>query len=239
MSEVNSICGSQALACYGASANLMVAPADDPSANTSAEAVVTHEYGHHIAAHRSNAPWPAVDYGTKRWATYTHVCTDAESGKLYPGAEQLPRYQLNPGEAFAEAYRVLNERAAGLPELAWQIVDRSLYPDDTALALLRADVTTPWTGPTTVTRTGRVAKGKGAQTYTFTTPLDGPVQVTLQAPRGARLSFELVSSLGDRATRTGTGTLSFKATLCGDRSLTIRVKRISGAGPFRLSVARP
>ena len=50
---------------------------------------------------------------------------------------------------FAEDYRVLNERRAGLPETPWEVVDDSLYPYQTALDLLAQDVTTPWTGATT------------------------------------------------------------------------------------------
>src|SRR5919204_5437477 len=72
LDEVQDRCGGGALACYGN--GLIVAPGDDPTSNTSAEAVVTHEYGHHVASSRDNTPWPAVEYGTKRWASYENVC---------------------------------------------------------------------------------------------------------------------------------------------------------------------
>ena len=55
---------------------------------------------------------------------------------------------LNPGEAFAETYRVLNEQKLGLPQESWTIVSTALAPDPTALSLLEQDVTTPWTAAT-------------------------------------------------------------------------------------------
>jgi hypothetical protein len=166
LSEVQQQCGSQALACYDPSRSTLYAPGDDPSADLSAEAVVTHEYGHHVAQHRVNLPWAAVDYGTKRWATYEQVCARSEDGELHPGAETQPAYQLNPGEAFAETYRVLNERHAGIPEFAWQVVSQSLYPDDTALALVEQDVTSPWQATTHATRTAALSKRIPSRTYT-------------------------------------------------------------------------
>ena len=143
LAEVQSVCGQQAIGCYSPGDNTLVAPGDDPSTDTSAEAVITHEYGHHVANHRSDAPWDALDYGTKRWATYEQVCAKTAAGQLFPGAETEPRYMLNPGEAFAEIYRVLNERLAGLTEAPWDVVSQSLYPDNVALSLLQQDVVSP------------------------------------------------------------------------------------------------
>src|SRR5918911_3588761 len=148
LDEVQTVCGADALACYSPRDSLLVAPGDAPTSDISAEAVVTHEYGHHVAAHRSDAPWAAVDYGTKRWASYWQVCRRTRAGELHPGAESIPDYELNPGEAFAESYRVLNQRRAGLMETAWDVVDQRFYPTAQALTLLEQDVTTPWTKPT-------------------------------------------------------------------------------------------
>ncbi len=138
------MCGAGALGCYYN--NVIVALGQDIRGVT-AQSIVTHEYGHHIADHRLNDPWNAVEWGTKRWASYENVCSRAESGELVPGDEGR-FYQLNPGELFAEDYRVLNERRAGLPESAWQVVDQRLYPDQQALDLLAQDVTSPWTAST-------------------------------------------------------------------------------------------
>src|SRR5690242_5686068 len=66
--QVSRLCGGQdILGCYGQ--NQLIGPGEDQPGIT-AESVIAHEYGHHIAAHRSNPPWPAVDWGTKRWASY-------------------------------------------------------------------------------------------------------------------------------------------------------------------------
>ena len=57
-SQVSAICGGEdILGCYGD--DRLVAPGEDMF-EVSAESVITHEYGHHIAANRSNAPWRAL-----------------------------------------------------------------------------------------------------------------------------------------------------------------------------------
>jgi hypothetical protein len=78
------VCGGFAVACYDArGGGLLYAPGEDPSSDFSAEAVITHECGHHVAAHRSNAPWRALDWGPKRWASTMQVCArgDPRIGK--------------------------------------------------------------------------------------------------------------------------------------------------------------
>ena len=61
----------------------LVAPGETTTTEASTEGIIAHEYGHHVAASRNNAPWDAVDYGTKRWATYMQVCARTESGEFY------------------------------------------------------------------------------------------------------------------------------------------------------------
>ena len=182
--EVQSICGEDALACYSSQIQTLVAPAENPAANLTTEAIVAHEYGHHVAANRLNPPWRAIEYGTKRWATYMNVCAQAATGDVYPGAEDAERYALNPGEGFAEAYRVLNQQQLGQPLLAWQIVSPTFIPDSTALQLVEQDVRTPWTGPTSSRLAGSLA-ARRAKTSTVATPLDGTTRMTLRVSRGA------------------------------------------------------
>jgi hypothetical protein len=244
LDQVQAFCGADALACYSPGSESLIAPGDDPAAGTSAEAVVTHEYGHHVAANRSDAPWSAEDYGTKRWASYMQVCAKTRAGQLFPGAETVPRYQLNPGEGFAESYRVLNERRAGLAEMPWEVVSQALYPDSTALGLLQQDVTAPWTGPTTTTLAGgRLDARVRSRTSTIGTSLDGTLRVTLQAPARARLTLDVLTPSGGHLAHTtttaGSPTRTVSATLCGQRSLRLRVSRVSGSGTYRLTVARP
>jgi hypothetical protein len=243
LDQVQSFCGADALACYSPGSESLVAPGDDPAAGTSAEAVVTHEYGHHVAANRSNAPWSAEDYGTKRWASYMQVCSKTRAGQLFPGAETVPRYQLNPGEGFAESYRVLNERLAGLPEIPWSIVSRTLYPDATALNLLQQDVTTPWTAPTTTATSGALSLRVRSRTTTVATSLDGTLRATLRAPARSRFALDVLTSAGGRVahatTTAGSSTRTVTATVCGQRSLRVRVSRLSGSGTYRLATTRP
>ena len=119
LDEVRTICGNfDVLGCYWA--NRLVIP-DQGADGISAASIATHEYGHHVAFNRVSPPWIAVDWGPKRWATYERVCPRAAAGTAYPGAEDGD-YPLNPGEAWAETYRVLNETSAGLP-MTWPIID--------------------------------------------------------------------------------------------------------------------
>jgi hypothetical protein len=237
--QVTRVCGRDALACYGDAT--LVIPGQD-SGDVSVEALIAHEYGHHVAANRRDDPWPAVDWGTKRWASYEQVCAKARSGELVPGAEGSSSYTLNPGEGFAESYRVLNERRLGLPETPWQIVSQAMYPDATALTLLQQDVLSPWSGPTTTTRAGSVSAKVKTKTFATATPLDGKLSVTVRAPKTGRVSLDLLTSSGARVAHTAaraSGTASVSTTVCGTRSYSARVTRVSGSGSFKLTVTRP
>ena len=237
--DVESTCGLLAIACYSPNRDVLIAPGDDPSSDTSAEAVVTHEYGHHVAAHRSNRPWDAIDYGTKRWASYEQVCSNARKGRFFPGAEDLPRYRLNPGEAFAETYRVLNERRAGLAEAPWEVVSQVFYPTDAALGLVEQDVRKPWSKDTTTTRVSSVTKATRVRTFTVPTALDGTFGLTLRPPAGARLALDVFSSSTRLAHAVSSKAVSLTRTICGQRSLRVRVSVLRGAGTFRLTLQTP
>ena len=232
LSEVQSYCGAQALACYSTRNSTLIAPGDDPATDTSAEAVVAHEYGHHLAAHRNNAPWPAIDYGTKRWASYEQVCARTASGELHPGAETAAQYATNPGEAYAETFRVLNERRLGLPETAWDIVTTRLYPDASALSLVEQDVGQPWNADTTTTY-----RGTSGKRYSIATELDGPLTVKVAAAKRTRVRLQV----GTRAATTTAagGSRSASRTICGSRTLQVRVTRVAGKGGYTLTVAKP
>lgn len=242
LSEVQRLCGLDALACYSPNSHQLVAPGDDPSSDISAEAVVTHEYGHHVAASRDNAPWSAETYGTKRWASYEQVCSRARAGQLFPGAEDPVHYTLNPGEAYAETYRVLNQRHLGVPETAWDIVTRSLYPDDTALSLLQQDVLSPWTGNTSSSTFATLTRRARSKTISFATPLDGVFRLTARASRNERVRVQLLSSSGAAASTmvaSGTTSRSQSETLCGARSVRVRLTLTRGSGRVTLTASRP
>jgi len=190
------------IACYDPATRTLEIPSEAPSSGQPLEEVVAHEYGHHIAASRSNPPWDSYVRGTKRWASYEDVCARARARQVFPGDEGA-RYRLNPGEGFAEAYRVLNGgRWSGA-------VDASFAPDAQSLAALRADVLTPWRrGPTIVRR------GSATARFRLATVLDGTVRVALSG-RGR-------VTLRDPATGRVLG--ARRATVCGQDAIDVTVR---------------
>ena len=238
-SQVEQFCGQDAVACYSPQDDLLVAPGEDPATDLSAEAVVTHEYGHHVAANRSNAPWDALDTGTKRWASSIQVCAKARKGDVAPGAEDPVQYEINPGEGFAESYRVLNERKAGRVETPWQIVSDILYPDAAALQAVELDVTSPWARETTTTQTGRFTRATRTRTFTIATQLDGRLRVTLRPSSSTRLSLDVFAASKRVAHAAGAATLARGLTICGTRSYRVRVRALKGNGSFSLAVSKP
>jgi len=231
--EVSRMCGgADILGCYGD--NSIIAPGED-TPDATAESVLTHEYGHHVASHRVNTPWPAVDWGTKRWSSYLQVCSRAAAHQLFPGAETSLEYQFNPGEVFAEEFRVLNEQRLGLTVAPWQVVDRSLQPDQEALTLLQEDVVTPWTSNRTSTFSGRFAAHRSSvRTYPVSDTLDGVLAVSVRSSAHVRVQI----LAGSRTVARG-GT-SARTVLCGgSRVRSVRVARTSGSGAFTLTVSQP
>ena len=229
---VQATCGDQALACYDPSRQAIWVSPEDQLNEPSAKEVVTHEYGHHLAKSSDDAPWAALDYGTKRWSSYENICAKAAAGSASPGDEGTHYFQ-NSGEAFAESYRVLNLQKQGRTDIGWDIVDRSFFPDTTALTLLEADVTTPWTGPTSSKLHGTFGSGT-ARTFRVKTTLDGAFSAHLVAPSTA--SMRLVLYNGATPVAHG-GTIRYQ--VCGQRSLTLKVQRVSGHGAFSIFVTKP
>ena len=240
--EVDRLCSPRARACYLPELRTLVAPGE-PSDERPPEAALMHEYGHHVAASRLNAPWPAVDYGTKRWASYLQVCARVRSGDLSASVTTLREYRVNPGETFAETYRLLNERRLGRPESPWEVVHPSLYPDETALALLEQDVTTPWRANASSTIAGSLARAGATRSHAVAATLDGSLRVTVRATPRAPVRIELYGADGGRvasATTTRTRTAAtVQTTVCGSRSFSVRVRQVAGRGTYRLTVSKP
>jgi hypothetical protein len=241
--EVGSACGPGAGGCY--SNNRVVATGDPLPDGTSAVNVLAHEYGHHVAANRDNAPWDALDWGPKRWATAARVCSRAAAGSAFPGDEGI-NYQLNPGEAWAETYRLMNFYKQAWPSwvlTTWRIVDGSFYPNAAELGAARADVLQPWTGPhasTWAVRLRNVApKGKPPRVprvrKLITVPLDGDLTVRLQrAPVATTMA--LATTNGKVVIPAARQVLT--TTACGRREfvLTVHAKR---PGRFSATVLTP
>jgi hypothetical protein len=223
-SEIAEFCGPTAAACYlpGGLPTMIVTPGEDLDEGLTAEAILAHEYGHHVANSRPNPPWGALFYGTKRWASYVDVCAAVLAGQFFPG-DGGDHYSLNPGEGFAEAYRVTNQRRLGGPEAPWRLVDRRFYPDATALGLVEQDVVDPWTAHSTVTFSGRFTRtGPTRHTFEVSTGLDGIATASVRAPTGAK--FRVTEAM---------------ATVCGQRRTYFTVRRVKGFGKFVLTVSRP
>lgn len=237
--QIVRFCGLDAVACYSPQDSLLYTPGDDPAADLSAEAVITHEYGHHIAANRSDAPWSAVAWGPKRWSSTIQVCARTRKKELYPGAEDPAHYEENPGEGWAETYRVLNERKAGKAETSWDIVSQALYPTDAALAAAEQDVTSPWAQAAPATSTVAFTRRTRVRSVTVHTPLDGTLRVSLRPSKGLRLAADLYAS----STRVGhvvtSSSVTRATTICGARSYRIRVQALKGQGSVRLTLSKP
>jgi hypothetical protein len=211
LSELHAICGGSAVGCYGDNQLIIT---NDPALGFAPEEVARHEYGHHIALNRSNTPWPALDWGPKRWATAARICPRVHWNEAYPGDESL-LYKRNPGEAFAEAYRVFVDTRLGETHPSWPLVDTSFYPDRAALDAVEQDVTSPWTGPTS----NNLHVHGEAWEHRLATPLDGTLTVRLTGP--ARLALFGDDGQPMRPTTQHGRSLAYQ--LCGQRSVTVRV----------------
>ena len=238
--EMQEICGEYALGCY--SADRMVSMGETAFGVTAAE-VVRHEYGHHIALHRVNAPWQAIAWGPKNWASTENVCRREDDGTAYPGNEG-DHYSLNPGEAWAETYRLLDEQKAGAAGSGWQIIDSSFYPDEAALRAAEQDVLQPWASPTKAVYKARFTqRGMRVWTIPITTPLDGSIEVTVTLPVNGLHGVALVDS--DRTTIVATGLWAGRAvkrittTVCGQRSLFVRVTQRGAFGRVAVTTSTP
>jgi hypothetical protein len=227
LSEVAAICGRGAVGCYGDDQLIVT---NEPALGFAPEEVARHEYGHHIALNRSNAPWPAFDWGPKRWATAARICPRVRWNTAYPGDESL-LYKLNPGEAFSEAYRVLVDTRLGETGPSWPLVDRSFYPDQAALDAVAQDIASPWTGPTvhSLGVRGQVWESPVA------TPLDGTLTVRLTWP--ARIVLTGDGGRSMRPTLHRGRTLSYQ--VCGERSVTVRVTSRNETPGSTLRVVTP
>jgi hypothetical protein len=238
--EVQQICGSRALGCYGG--DEMVAPGETV-ADIAPEEIVRHEYGHHIASNRLNAPWTAVDWGPKRWASAANVCAKVAKREAYPG-DQGSNYALNPGEAWAEAYRLMDERKAGITTATWQIVSRSFLPNDAALQAADADVLQPWAAARTTVST-RVFGNATPKVWLIplATPLDGNLRVSATMPNGGTHDVALVAAnrrtVVKRAEWVGQRVKRLDGSVCGQRSLFVRVMQKGALGRVRVSVTVP
>jgi hypothetical protein len=237
--EIGPDCGGQnILGCYGQQQLLIP---NDVVHGVTPEEIARHEYGHHVANNRVNTPWQAVDWGPKRWASQLGICGKAQQGLVYPGDES-DHYTLNPGEGWAETYRVMNETKLGMA-VTWSVVDDTFLPDTSALATAEQDVSAAWSTPTVRVYRARFAKGKQRWTLPLQTPLDGALKATLTLPRGRVFRLSVLAADGKTVLADGLWTaqtaqaLSF--TICGQRSVLVRVRGDGRAGKFTVVTTAP
>ncbi|MEX0849965.1 MAG: hypothetical protein WD015_00540 [Gaiellaceae bacterium] len=241
LDEVRDLCGERALGCYGR--NEMVALGETTIDGTTPEEVVRHEYGHHVAYHRLNAPWRAIDWGPKNWASAATVCPRVGRGEAFPGNEG-GRYSQNPGEAWAEVYRLMDERKVGITTATWQIIAPSFFPDEAALLAAERDVLQPWTVSSVSKHTRTFGKKtKRVWLIPLQTPLDGDLALTATLPKGGLHEVALVSAnrstVVRRAQWTGQRTKRITTSVCGQRSLFVRVTQGGALGRVALTVSTP
>lgn len=224
----HTFCGPGALACYVGGEERMYVPGVNQHSDPPVQFLIAHEYGHHIEMNRSDAPWPAFDQGPKNWASYENVCTLERRHRIGTN------YFDDPSEAFAESYADMQ-----YPGVDFIYTDL-LAPDQGSFRAIRADVLNPWHGPRTVT-----LRGSGTRTFQLATPLDGSASFDLSAAEGASYRLRVLS--GTRAVRRArhSGRQSRAAAtagsylICGARSLTLKVTKVAGSGPFTLSATIP
>jgi hypothetical protein len=240
--EVQQLCGAQALGCYFR--NEMIALGEPPiDSGVTPEEVVRHEYGHHIGFHRVNAPWRAIDWGPKIWASAAGVCARVSRGEAFPGNEGR-NYSLNPGEAWAETYRLMDERKAGITTASWDIISRSFFPDELAFAAAERDVLTPWTANRRIVE--RRVFGKNTKKVWWIpvqTPLDGELTLSATLPRSGLHEVALVApnrrTVIRRAQWVGQRVKRTASTVCGQRNLFVRVTQSGGLGQVTVTATAP
>jgi hypothetical protein len=240
--EVADACGGDTgvQACYVSGERRMFVPSTDSGAGQSPytrEYVVTHEYGHHIAAFRRNDPFPALDWGPKYWASYELICAGVYQGVYFPG-NQGSHYLDDPGEGWADSYAHLH-----YPRLPFQF-NSGLAPDAGAFAAIRRDVLSPWRGPATRSIHRRLSGRRRATSTTVRVSLDGTVALALSGPRRSNYDIQVLDgrNVVDQSRAAGSRD-RVTGTVCrgrpGATPFTVRIRRRSGAGPFTLRISWP
>ena len=188
--------------------------------------LIAHEYGHHIELSRSNAPWDAYDTGPKNWFTYEQVCTRTRDRRV------ATNYWNDPSEGFAESYA--DSQYAGVP-FPYSAL---MLPDQGAYRRSARTCSSPGPGPQRPLsgHAGPVGRRRRRASRSVT-PLDGSVNFTLTPPTrpttASRWCREARRSPAAHAVRPRIHAL------CGVRTLTVQVTRVTGSGQFRLTASLP
>lgn len=241
-SEISSewVCGYRADSCYDPNDGVMYLSGERPPDGADMFQIAMHEYGHHIANHRSNLPWDSVNWGPKYWATAQQVCVNTRVSRMWP-SDAANHYEDHPGEIWAETYRLVASNAMGIRPDAWEILN-PVWDPTSRLDLLTAagkDVSQPWRGARSLTKTGTFsAAGAAEQTVAVPMTLDGEVTATIATSGGLKASV----SIRETATAKVIGpasTSKSRARSCGVSAVTVAVRRTSGRGAWTLTIHHP
>ena len=236
--EMQSECGVGADACYDPNYDTMYLSGETPPDGAMLGEIAAHEYGHHVANNRDNSPWNAAEWGPKYWATAENVCLLTWAGVAYPG-DQGEYYADNPGEAWAETYRVMNAQNP----FSWPILSDLFTPDPKALDAARRDVLLPWGGEMYITRRNRLSPRRRVRFYRVPVQNDGSVDVALRS-RGS-LDADLYVYENRRSRKPIARSLRsghrdrVGGSICGLRHVLIAVVRYKGRGTFSLRATLP
>jgi len=224
LSEITeySVCGPQAVSCYDPNDGSMYLVGEDLPDGTGVLQVAMHEYGHHVATNRLNTPWDASGWGPKYWASAQRVCSWVRRGMMWP-FDQDTHYADNPGEIWAETYRIVAAQSQGLEPDPWEILNPKWDPisKPAILAAARRDVASPWRARVRSSWSGRLDP-KTRRTATVRVPAnaDSVLNTRLSTSGSLKARLKLVPRGGSLA----------DGRLCGASSVEATITRRSGAG---------
>jgi hypothetical protein len=167
------------------------------------------------------------------------VCTGTVRHLLFPGNEDQSssgHYWDNPGELWAETYRIL---AGGTSK--W-VFDPRYAPDKRALAAARRDVLKPWTTNQYIVRRGTFSRRRGRWKF-FKVPVenDGTVDLNLRSRGSLDADIYIYDpSTGhqiDRSARSGR-TEHYVGTYCAQQ-VRVGVYRYRGYGSWTMKLTLP
>lgn len=254
--EIHTQCGSdQAVACYYLPESRMYVPGEVDPSGIPTEYVITHEYGHHIAANRLNQLGPELGRGISQsegsfllgpeyWSSFAHVCSGVTAGQFAPG-DQDQGYLDNPGEGWADAYAHLPDN--GFSDIRFQFNQAFRPTTEEAYAAIRRDVLQPWTGPTLQNYSGKLG-GSSRKAFTQDMTLDGVVVAKLTGPSKANFDLQVLvdgkvvdksKHAGSRERIGGRVCAPQNSGRTGAGPITFRVVRRSGSGSFALKLSYP
>ena len=235
--EMQRACGPDAFGCYDPNDSLLVLLGEPAPDGASVEEIAAHEFGHHIANNRDNAPWSADSWGPKRWATKLKVCQGVRGRTMFPD-DQGDNYGRNPTEGWAEAYRV----SAGQNPTDWSIVSDIFRPDAATQKIALLDATSPWPGNVAKTVSGSFkSRAAAVKRIKLSVPLDGRVSVSASTG-GMRVALDLFDATDRKrlaSSAAASRASSLRSDVCGQRTVVVHLKRSAGSGSYKLTTSLP